>query len=454
MKKLLLIVFAMMLVLLAGAAALSMWFGQQAEIAFNSLLQKTGRHDLVTISHSRYQRGWFSSTAEISFSIAGIPASFVALNKIDHGPFPFFRAGVFTPLLAAIDSEITATAPELPAFPPLKSNSVIYLAGNSDTRIQLAPYKITTPDLDLHWLGATLTIAVSANRQQLVTELLAPQLLAGYRDGVVSAKKVRLTLNSLEADSGLTSGSFSLLDDKIDYESIKSNFALEGLHIACSINQDKGQLNADATWQFQLLSDGKINMGPGVLTMQTRKLDSVATQQFVNTLGALDKSEPATVFSKTLEFAANQAPRAPELEITKLSIVVSGGEVSGRAKLILDGSGKHISPSPLALLLALRGDLELSIPAELLKQTLAPQIKKDIESYRARGALTATDLTQLGPDTIDRIIDRAVPLYLSKNGLTRLLVEEKEQYKLRVSLRRGQLLINNQPWHGAFTKLP
>jgi len=154
-----------------------------------------------------------------------------------------------------------------------------------------------------------------------------------------------------------------------------------------------------------------------------------------------------------MELIAALSRQAPELEITKLSFKTPQGEITGKAKFVLDGR-KHIAAqNPLQLLLALSGRGELAIPAAVLKQLLTPVIRRDIESYQSSGALTPQEMAELTPQAMGEIVDRALPQYLSRNGFTRYLVEDGDLYKLTVSIRRGQLLVNGTPWHAPMSPL-
>ena len=51
------------------------------------------------------------------------------------------------------------------------------------------------------------------------------------------------------------------------------------------------------------------------------------------------------------------------------------------------------------------------------------------------------------------IVDRAFPQYLSHNDFARYFVEDGNNYKLTISIRRGQLLVNGQPWHAPVSPL-
>ena len=128
------------------------------------------------------------------------------------------------------------------------------------------------------------------------------------------------------------------------------------------------------------------SFGPGELTIEARRLDAAALVKFKNELDAIYRGQPPPAQAalmaagKAMELIAALSRQAPELEITKLSFKTREGEITGKAKFVLDGRKHNAAQNPLQLLLALSGQGELSIPAPVLKQLLSPVIRRDIES--------------------------------------------------------------------------
>lgn len=460
-KKLLLIIAALLASLTALAAMLPLWFGWQAEIAYSSLLQKIGKNDdWLVIRDTHYRRGWLSSTATMTVAVVGVPASFSVTNRIDHGPFPFNDDFRLMPVLASIHSRIHTATPLLKNFPPIENRTLIHLSGSSDTHIELPPYQQSTPDFSLNWQGLTLNIAVSADRNNVKIDLLVPRLLVKSPAGTLTATQLTLEADGLEGLSGLVTGGLTLAIDRLSVGGVAGNLGLDNFRLASSIKESGGQLTADATGQFRKITDGARSVGPGHLALQLRKLDAASVIKYRKELGSLQKQKlsPEQTASlrlrKTLELAAQLAKKSPEFEVTQFSVLANEDKMGGHAKFILDGGKTNIGASPAPLLLAVRGDLEFSIPSNVLKQWLSPLIWKDIHAHRLSGALSTQEIAQISPQAMDQIIDQAYPLYLAKNELGRLLVEDKGRYKIHASIRRGQLLVNNKPWHGTLARLP
>jgi hypothetical protein len=151
------------------------------------------------------------------------------------------------------------------------------------------------------------------------------------------------------------------------------------------------------------------------------------------------------VAAETMKLIASLSKSAPELEVTKLSFKAREGELTGKAKLVLDGSKLNVAENMMLLLRALQGDAELSIPPSMVKAILTPLIRSDIENYKQRGILSQREANQLTPDVMSRIVDEVYPSYLNKNSFTKLLIPSGAYYTITASFRQGKFLVNNRP---------
>ena len=162
--------------------------------------------------------------------------------------------------------------------------------------------------------------------------------------------------------------------------------------------------------------------------------------------GLPEEQASLMLMGKMLGLVGELSKKVPELEVTKLSVKTAMGEITGKAKIVLDGSKADIGENPMLVLTAVSGDMELIMPAGVLKPILAPLIMQDIQAYRQGGRLTAEEIGRLDPETLARVVDQALPLYLSRHDLTKYLIHDNGQYRIVATLRQGQILVNNQPW--------
>ena len=142
------------LVLILIGISLPLVLGTQAQRAYQDLLGAVG--DALpgaTVVFSRYDRGWFSSTANTEWALAASGTQRLRLDsRIEQGPFTWFSRESF-PVLARVQTraEWIGTAVELP---PLLVTTHISTDGSAVGRL-LVPATDRPRRDDIHWLRNT-----------------------------------------------------------------------------------------------------------------------------------------------------------------------------------------------------------------------------------------------------------------------------------------------------------
>src|SRR3970282_2595932 len=96
-----------------------------------------------------------------------------------------------------------------------------------------------------------------------------------------------------------------------------------------------------------------------------------------------------------------------KIEITKLSFKAADGEVTGKAKLVLDGSQLDVSGNPMLMLKALSGEGEISLPDSIVRLLAEPDVKRDLEVLKTSGKLSEKEIAKLTPKRIAAITTQA-----------------------------------------------
>lgn len=464
MKKIFTIFIVVVVVVILAAAALPYWFGMQAEDAHNAMLQKISEGGELTITNSSFQRGWFESTADATFAITDLPgASLSVLHRVSHGPLPLDEDFQPMPLLARLKSQISISLPGgVVKLPPMNGKTTVYLAGNSVTRLEMEPYKKAAPKagetepFELEWKGLNGEFALSADYKNIKGDMNAPLLQFAFKNGSFSMNKLQLSIDTQESASGLDTGSMAFgvdkfsMDDKTKGEQIN----IEGLRLSTSTQEAAGNVNSTLTFQFRGLEAGGSRQGAGQIGMQLRKLDVATLVKFQKEVRELRKQKlppeqvNMMVMGKTMELLGQLAKKSPELEITRLSFKAEDGEVTGRAKFVLDGSQLDVSGNPMLMLKALSGEGEINLPDSIVRLLAEPDVRRDIEALKSSGKLSEKEIAKLTPKRLAAITTQALrdlPQY-KDNVITRLrLVKDGPNYRIVAALKDGQLRVNNEP---------
>ena len=464
MNKIVTIVIVIVGVLIAAVAGLPYWFGMQAESAYEAMLQKMTTGGEVTVSSNHFQRGWFESTADTTFTLANLPTVTVSiLHRISHGPLPLDDDFQFQPLLARVKSQISIGLPGGSIkLPPMIGKTSVYLAGNSSTHIDMEPSKKIAPKtgeadtFDLEWKGMSGDFTLTDDFKGLKGELSAPVLQFSFKDGSFALNKLSLSMDTQDGASGLSIGSMALGIDKLvmDDRNKGETISLDGLRLSTNTQEAGGNLSSTLTFQFRGIEAGGNKQGAAQINLQLRKLDVATLVKFQKDVRELRKQkmppEQANmmVLGKTMELLGQLAKKSPEIEITKLSFKTVDGDVSGRAKFVLDGSQLDVSGNPMLMLKALSGEGEVSLPDSIVRLLAEPDVKRDVEALKASGKLSKKEIAKLTPKRMAAITAQALkdlPQY-KDNVVNRLkLVADGPNYKIIAALKDGQLRVNNEP---------
>ncbi len=456
MKKSLMIV-VVLVVLAAALAALPFWFGIQAETAYEAMNATTTQNGDLTVTQSKFERGWLESTADTTYAVAGTPITISVLHRISHGPLPLDDDFQFQPVLARVKSQVSISLPAgNPKLPSIAGKTTVYLAGNSQTSLDMPAAKATGADGGtLDWKGMTGSFETSADFKSTKGNLTAPQLNISAADGKgMGFSKLRLTVDQQKGASGFDVGTLGIAMDKLAIDAAAGRTAIDGLNVTTTTREAGASLESGATFQFREVATGDSRQGPGQINIQIRKVDIPTLTKYRTELQALRKQkmpqEQASMMmlGKTLELLGNLAKKSPELEITKLSFKTADGEVTGKAKFVLDGSQLDVSGNPMLMLRALSGEGELSLPEALVRLLAKDDVKRDIEALKKSGKLKKHEIAKLTPKRIEMITQEALkqlPQYRD-SVVTRLqLVPDGPNYKVVGVLKNGQIMVNNEP---------
>jgi uncharacterized protein YdgA (DUF945 family) len=428
------------------------------------MLQKMTTDGELTVGSHNFQRGWFESTADTTFTLTNLPTVTVStLHRVSHGPLPLDDEFQFQPLLARIKSQISIGLPGgVIKLPPMSAKTSVYLAGNSSTHFDMEPYKKPAPkagetdSFDLEWKGLSGDFTLSADYKNLKGELTAPVLQFTFKDGSFVLNKLSLSVDTQESASGLDTGSMALGVDKLVMDERKKgeSISLEGMRLSSNTQEAGGNLNSTLTFLFRAMESGGNKQGAAQINLQLRKLDVASLVKFQNEVRALRKQKlppeqvNTMVLGKTLELLGQLAKKSPELEVTKLSFKAEDGEVTGKAKFVLDGSQLDVSGNPMLMLKALSGEGEISLPDSIVRLLAEPDVKRDLEVLKTSGKLSEKEIAKLTPKRIAAITTQAIkelPQY-RENVVSRLkLVADGPNYKIVAALKDGQLRVNNEP---------
>lgn len=465
------LVYAGLMVLLIAAAApfgAAFWYGYQTERAFTRLTGDLGREAGVTIVIKSYERGLLRSHAETEVVWPGNTLMLGVSHEITHGPLPvddWLQGNFdFTPMQARLHSTLTeirvAKAKMLGITKsPVSAQTLVGWNGGFNVHVSVVPAKDVYPGQALDWGAAHADLQASADLKRYELDARLPSLrlaVAGPGAAALEVLNVQWRAQMNEGALGLSFGSTHVEAGRV---SAGASATVSGLKVDATTRPTGHHLELGFELRCADASVAGQRLGPSQITLEARKIDLAALAQFRDALKEIqgrqlpEQQASLLAAGKLLTLLTALAESGPEIELKRLSVKLDGGEVTGRARLILDGT-RDVRTNPMRLLTAVRGEGELEVPTALLRPLIAPLIQRDLALYRTQGTLTAEEAAGLQGEALARVVDAALPLYVARHDLTRLLEPSGDHYRVRLALRQGQLLINNRPWTAQTAKLP
>ena len=95
--------------------------------------------------------------------------------------------------------------------------------------------------------------------------------------------------------------------------------------------------------------------------------------------------------------------------------------------------------------MSLRGEGEVIVPQAALQAMTALNLSRQVESFKSQGRFSDDELKKLTPQKISEISASAAPKYMQRYANEMKLVPAGDDYKISMSLSRGQFLLNGQP---------
>ena len=301
------------------------------------------------------------------------------------------------------------------------------------------------------WQGLTGDVTASADLKQINMNILAPLMQINSPAQKLSLSKARITATLQKSASGLTTGSLSYAIDKLISETDKGTLVLNGLVLTTASAEASGNLSANIDLKLQSIGDGASTYGPGAINIKVNNLDAATLVKYKKELSELSAKKlppeqmPPVLMGKMVALVANLAKKTPEIDISKISLKFKEGEITGSGKLVLDGSNTDIAENPELLLMSLHGEGEVIVPQAALQALTALDLSRQVESFKSQGKFSENELKKLTPQKISEISASAAPKYMRRYASTMKLVPEGENYKMSLSLSRGQFLLNGQP---------
>ena len=484
-------------ILLGAAAALAAvlglapyGFGLMAESTYRQFIERPPGPGEPVLAAKSFIRGWFSSRAETEIRVDATlleryrpylrglgltppdPLTFTADEVIGHGPWPlaFLTGGgaPFLPVQAEIHTTLTpdpATREFLAHFTaaggPYRMTRTLCLGGSQRLRFQSREGKIELPAPNPHaggmagpgsllWEDLRLSASFSPNLETSRTTASAGAVSFLLPGAEISLQTVEVSADSAPGPQRLKVGGTSTrigsarltlaAKDRLD-------LSAQGLKITTSVAPADESLKHLFDLEVNDLGIAGKHYGPGAYEQEIRHLDPAALARLKRawpqptSRGTVDPDEERALLEKWVGALLDVARHSPELEVTRLILKTEAGEIHGKARASVRGG--RVAPAgtgAASLLGLLDADAEIVVPAGVLEALMQAQLRRSL------GASTAAGQTpKMSEEQIRSLAAPATRQKIQALVALNYLIEEGENFSIRLSYKEGRLLLNGQP---------
>lgn len=401
MKKVVVALVLLLIVLGAGWAGSSYWFGMKAEQQYREILTKASPSPVLKFSLESYNRGIFSSKARVAlqFSEAGDQTQkdgkglrIVADQEICHGPFPLGNMKELKPVVAVIRTSVQSF-PELSGdvkefldkFPELKNSenlTTIFFSGDTESDLTVPAFRRTVPGdkkLDVAWEGLTAHFTFAEGLKSTVGTMKAPGLQITAPDGTFSLKGAQCVVNLHRAVRSLNVGNVSFEVSSVDFkgtgDKVPESFSANRIKYEMTV-KDAGNDSIDTGVTFRLDQAKAVEktFGPAQINLVLRKLDAESIEKFQAATNALNLQPPASAEETQQRMVANYMQlltglikKSPELELTEVKFAMPEGNFTGKAKIVFIDPKGSVTENPMLLLNSVVAEAECSAQESLVR---------------------------------------------------------------------------------------
>jgi uncharacterized protein YdgA (DUF945 family) len=445
-------VIVLLVILAAGLAAVPYWFGMQAEKTYHQITRQLENKGYISVVSSRYERGVLASTAETTFTIPGHSEPIRAVHEISHGPLPLDRlfSGEFDfePVQAVIESHLSGGG-EAAALDAVSASTRIKLNGGGISRISDGGLRAQAEDgSELTLEGIKGTLRFRPNLTRATGSLGARSLRVTKQDGDMTLNGVDSTFDVYSGLLGLSLGDATVKVDALTANSVEGSppLSLRGLKFRSSAQDRGGAIDTTLAMEVREFRTEDAKGGPGEFAIQLRNLDAGALQAFeersrqVQAKGATPEQQGAMMMGGLMDLLAGLGRRDPELEITRLRLVMPEGELTGAGHVRLDGD--KLDGGPLAALNAVDAEAQLNLPAAMVLAMVELEVGMELTELQSKG-----EIPELSEEQRQKVIDNTAPGRVEEWAAARHLVKDNDHYRIQAALKDGLLTVNGEPFN-------
>ena len=436
------------------------YIGYKVEGHYQALVEQFEKSGFRRMD-SRFDRGWFNSSAQSQFSLQlpsevgsaalAEPLVFTLQSDVIHGPW------IKTPFsgLAEIESLILVGGENIfPADYPAKIHTLVSLDGSGKTQVDLPETEIepTGDRPAIQFGGLQGALQFDADFQDVNLDFNIPSInIGGQNNPVASINQVQINSHSWKNSSGLVLGDGRFTIGSVSAKpELGNGLTIEKINIEVDSEERDDKVSANASYRFQDLRVGGDRFGPAEMQLAFEQLPSAVLLSIQQVMEEISRKQmqPAQQQMAMMSLLFSNGPALlasdPRFSLNKLHVVTPEGVVEGDFTLQSVGlEWKDIS-NPKVIMEKLLANAHINIPQVYLKKLLTLQMQRQIlQQYQARQQAgeevelpNQTSLEELSAGMAEGQLES-----LLAQGLLR---KESDAYTAQMNMEAGLLTVNGK----------
>lgn len=433
MRKLLL--SALILGLAAVAVVTPYLFGMEAERIFERQMVLLNASNRISIVDSRFQRGWFSSTAETTVAIRDHGLNVFAEHYIQHGPFPIGDPLKYLlslrPLQALIDSRLSlpGTGPARPDLSVGTLITTVNIDSTTSTRVEIPSGDTQLQDAaTLAWQRIQGNVDFEPIQASWQGALDIGGIDWSQHESSFSLGKSVLTFLTFPGSTGLPMGQSSLATESVSARIPGSDHLFQSTDLTFDSTAVEQGRNVEYGFTGEIaqavLPTLKLSGATWHVTARDLDLDTLTELNEMGVDTAIPLNKLLTLISR----------RNASLD-SGLTLLTDSGPLDAMARVRMAGGGS--SSNPLALIGAVDGEVSLEVPAAVADLAARAAVERELSDLGPGSQGSAQDDSAL----MDGAVQARIQSWLDAN----LLIRDGDRYKFHGSISDSSIKVNGKP---------
>ena len=408
----------------------------------------------------KYDQGFFSSDVLLGVRFSDMPEQFQFKEELIHGPLYLgLLSQGRSPLVAAVvkgQLDIAASQQEFiqqvfSGNTPLKYQTVIDFSGDVDAQFYIPVINATFEDefgpVHITSSGLIMNERYSSSTGHMQGDLQIPVFKVKSEALSMNAQKFSMSFSGSMGANDIMVGDSVMSINLLDIDSGEDQIALKDLIVHSVSSDSAGLINSNIRIEAREILASNQKFGPLLLDLSINGINAESMNQMQDLQKEVESklqqgASPDEVNAMMTAQIMNLVPdliKQAEMKIKPLSINSELGKLVADMKFTLDEIDDDASADPMFLLGAINLDLDVSIDGQLLRQL----ISWELENIQQSGLYMGSDA--------NKQIESNIPLQqkVSENLQGMLdeqwLVVNEGVYLSKISMHKGELLINDQP---------